>query len=271
MNFVVLGNICIDKNNFEGKLYEKAGGSPVFISNFLKKQGEKLTIISSYGPGFLQYKNGFNLYPSEPNITHTLVYENTVLDGKRTQRAKFFENYKTVEVDSNAAKVLKNADCLFFTPLLPSFEVNYLVKVIRNLNSNCLKILLPQGYFRDFDNEKNVIFREFKEADKVLPLFDFAVLSNEDYPNMEELSKLWSEKFGIKIIITKGELGACLVENGAVENFPTTLVKKESIKDTIGAGDTFAAAFGFELLKNKKLSGAINFANKAAKEKILNF
>lgn len=269
MNFVVLGDVCIDKNSIEGKFYKKAGGPPVFISQFLEKQGQSVTVISSYGKDFEPYKESLSLYPKGPNLERTLAYENIVINEERTQKCHYYKQDLLVKADNKMSSILATANCVFVAPLTPFLSYEYLKEVVDKINKKTLLILLPQGYFRNFDNNDNVTIRKFKEADKIIPLFDFMILSSEDFPDIEKLSKNWTQKFKTKIIITKAQLGADLISNGRIENFSTQKVEKEKIKDSTGAGDIFTAAFGYHFLKNKVLNKSIQFANIMARKRVV--
>lgn len=270
MNTVVLGNVCIDKNSSEKTTYKAAGGPAVFINSLLnKKKDASLTIVSSYGKDFLPYKKELNLYPSEPNVLSTLVYENIIKNGKRTQKCHFYKDAFPPVIDKNAENIIKKADILFIAPLIPYFPPDYVKKIVNQTSKNCLKILLPQGYFRDFDAKDNVVFRQFKEAEEILPLVDIVIVSNEDYPNIEKQSFSWSNKHGTTFIITKAQKGAIIINKNKKIIVSTTPVPDRQIVDSIGAGDIFAAAFGYNYFKTKDLLKSVNLANQAAREKLL--
>ncbi|OGH10689.1 MAG: hypothetical protein A3B38_04375 [Candidatus Levybacteria bacterium RIFCSPLOWO2_01_FULL_36_13] len=270
MNIVVLGNVCIDKNNIEKTFYKKAGGPATFMSLFFNKvKDTKCTTIASYGADFLPYKQGLNLYPGSPNLGNTLVYENTIINGKRSQKCRFYKENITPEIDKNAENVLKNADVLFIAPLIPYFSPEYVKNVVKITSKNCLKILLPQGYFRDFDNSNNVVFKEFKKEREILPLIDIVIVSDEDYPNIENLTLEWSKKYGTTFLITKAQKGAIIISTEVKKTVPTNPIPSKEIVDSIGAGDIFAAAFGYHYFKTKDLEKSVDYANQIAKQKIL--
>lgn len=270
MNIVVLGNVCIDKNNIEKTFYEKAGGPPAFMSLFFNKiKDASFTTIASYGQDFLPYKNSLNLYPLKPNASNTLVYENTIKNGERSQKCYFYKDAFPPVIDKGMTNIIKNSDVLFIAPLIPYFSPDYIKKAVSLASKDCLKILLPQGYFREFDDSDNVIFREFKEADGLLPLFDFVILSSDDYPNIEKLSSSWSKKSGTTFIITKAEKVAIIINKNERVVVPTNPIPLEDVVDSIGAGDIFSASFGYNYFKNKDLVKSARLANKAARKRLL--
>jgi len=270
MNLVVLGNVCIDKNSAEKAQYKAAGGPATFMSLFFKQTKDTLfTTIASYGNSFLPYKNGLNLYPLRPNVANTLVYENTIKNGKRSQKSHFYKDALPPEISKDVANIIKNVDVLFIAPLIPYFSPDYIKKVADLTRKDCLKILLPQGYFRQFDRKQNVVFRKFKEAEKILPLVDFVILSSEDYPNIEKLSLEWYNKYSTTFIITKAEKGAMIINKNGRVIVSTNPIPLEEIVDSIGAGDTFSASFGYYYFKNKDLVKSVELANQTAGENLL--
>jgi len=270
MNLVALGNVCIDKNKIEKSLYKSAGGPPKFMSLFFSKvKDASFGIIASYGADFLPYKKGLNLYPLRPNASNTLVYENIIKNRKRTQKCHFYKEALPPVIDKNITNIIRKSDVLFITPLIPHFPVEYIKKAVKIVGKNCLKMLLPQGYFRQFDANGNVLFREFKEAEVILPLVDIVILSDQDYPNIEKLALEWSNKYGTTFIITKAHKGATVINKNRRSIIKVKPIPAKQIFDSIGAGDVFAAAFGYYYFKNKDLLKSVKLANQAAREKLI--
>jgi sugar/nucleoside kinase (ribokinase family) len=270
MNFVVLGNVCIDHNRTNDISYEAAGGPPTFLSLFLNQTKDALlTTISSYGSDFLLFKNSLNLYPLSPNTASTLVYENTMAHGKRSQKCYFYKEALPPEINQDMTKIIKEADVLFITPLIPYFSPEYIKNVAELTSKDCLKIFLPQGYFRQFDENDNVVFREFEEADEILPLVDFVILSNEDYPNIENLSFKWNKKYNTTFIVTEAEKGAVIIAKNDKILVSTNSIPFEEIVDSIGAGEIFTASFAYNYFKNKDIERSVKLANESAREKLL--
>lgn len=269
MKIVILGNICLDHN--EGKVsYTAAGGPATFMSDFFNKTKDvNSTVISSYGKDFLPYKKELNLYPLIPNVAKTIVYENIEKNGKRSQKCHFYKDNPPPRINPDIKRALKAADILFITPLIPNFSFDYLRKVTEEANKNCIKILLPQGYFRKFSGNGDVLFREFKEAENILPLVDILILSLEDYPNMEMLSLQWVKKYGITILITKAGKGASIINKNGVIQVPTVSIPENEIVDSVGAGDIFSASFGYFYFGNRDYDKSVKMANKTAREKLL--
>jgi len=270
VNLTVLGNICIDHNRADGNLYEAAGGPPTFLSLFLNQTKKTLlTTIASYGPDFLPFKNNYNLYPLNPNTTNTLGYENITIQGKRSQKCHFYKNALPPEISQDMTKILSTTDVLFIAPLVPYFSPQYINSIVELTPKDCLKILLPQGYFRQFDEDDNVIFRKFEEADALLPLSDFVILSSEDYPDIEDLALAWSKQYATTFILTEAERGAIIINKNGKVAIPTIPIPFAEIVDAVGAGEVFTASFAYNYFKIKDLEKSVRQANASAREKLL--
>lgn len=269
MKFVIFGDVCIDKNSVEGAEYTSFGGPAMYMNMVLSKMDDAdVSIISNYGNDFVEHKTDIKFIPQEPNLENSLQYQNIVTNGKRRQLAHNHE-YNAIDVDeSEIEDVVSSADLLIFAPLVPNYSPEYVQTILGFAKDKTTKIVLPQGYFRQFDEDGNVSFREFVEMDEIFPMFDFAIMSDEDYPQIVELAKKWSTKYNTDFIITKGAEGADLhygvewMHDDHVINIPTENVT--DVVDSTGSGDTFSASFSYMYAKTKDAAKSIAFANKIA-------
>ncbi|MFH1657360.1 MAG: PfkB family carbohydrate kinase [bacterium] len=263
MKAVIVGHLCIDHNISENSTYTAAGGSAVFIDKIFRRfKNWQTTVIAPYGEDFFYVEN-FNLYPSRPTGRQTLVYENISKKNSRSQKALHCDSAKPVEIDKRAKEIIAEADILFITPLLPNFPPPYIENISE---TKALKILLPQGYFREINGQNNVIVRKFSEAEKILPLVDVVIVSNQDYPQMEELARQWVIGNNLTVIVTLAEKGALILNKEGESLVPTTPVPAEEIVDSIGSGDIFSAAFAYNYFQTKNLEAAVRFANELARQ-----
>lgn len=266
MKFTILGNVCIDHNKSEKIFYKAAGGPITFMSIVLKQLPDSyVKAISSYGSDFI-YKKNLSLYPYKPNVKKTLLYENIIKNGKRTQKCYFYQDNLPVRIDKHIRNIVLNTDVLFITPLLPNYSPSYLKKLTGCTQKSCLKILLPQGYFRKFNKIGEVKFRGFAEANLVLPLIDIVILSYEDCPDIEEVSFRWVKKFEVTVIITRAEKGAIIISKGGKNVVTTKPVPRKNIVDSVGAGDIFGAGFGYYYLQTKDFIKSVKLANMIARQ-----
>lgn len=270
MNFTIIGEVCIDNNEVEGAKYEFPGGPSLYVPLAIKNFPEiNIQIINNYGADLLPFNLPAQKYfvSKEPNIEKTLRYRNIVKDNKRTQYAENYKNEKFNIDEETMNKVLSESDVVFFATLTPYYSAEYVKSLMSKVKKDAVKIFLPQGYFRKFDENGLKLFREFEE-EELIGLFDFLILSDEDYPNVLELSKAWANQYKNNIIVTRGKDGADVyygVEwfNESQEiNIPTKPV--DNIKDSTGSGEIFSGSFGYMFTKTRDTLKSINFANKIA-------
>jgi len=238
MNITIVGHVCIDHNESENSSYSTAGSPAVFMNRIFKQLPDCfVSIIAPYGKDFLQYSHGLNLFPKNPTSDVTLVYENISTRNVRTQKAHNTIQAVPPQLDVEMQKILQNSDVILISPQSPAFSSEYLKQAFAYTSEKSIKILSPQGYFRNFDREDNVVVREFVEADEILPLIDVMIVSIEDHSNIMNLAKKWPDP-----------------------------VPKEKIIDSVGSGDIFSAAFAYDHFLYKDLKKALDFANNIARQ-----
>ncbi|MEI7579198.1 MAG: PfkB family carbohydrate kinase [bacterium] len=265
MKITILGHVCIDKNTSEHATYVTAGSPAIFMSKILKQLPEnQVKILAPYGSDFLQYYSGQEIYPEVPVNKQTLIYENITKNSKREQKAWNRELALPITIDQNCRNFLTTTDLIFITPLLPNFSATYLSQTLANLPKQSLKVLLPQGYYRDFD--QNVITRDFQEAADILPLMDLVIVSEQDHPQMLETARQWVNEFKIIVVITLGEKGALILTQSEELLIPAQVVPENEIVDSVGSGDIFSVGFAFRYLQTKSLREAGRFANALARQ-----
>lgn len=265
MNILIFGHVCIDQNKSENSDYVYWGSPAMFMHKiFGHISDSSVSIASNYGNDYVEYLKSVDIHPSKPSGKKTLVYQNVSREGKRTQKALFREYSSPVALDEKLKKRIREADVIVFAPILPNYDSLHIEEVMKNSKDDCLKVLLPQGYFREFDEDDNVIFRDFSEADSILNHFDLMTLSEDDYPDVEKLSKKWAKKHNVDIVVTKGQKGALLITQNGNTLIPTTPIPEEEIVDSVGSGDTFSAALIHHFQESKNLIQAVLFAHEVA-------
>jgi sugar/nucleoside kinase (ribokinase family) len=267
MNICIIGTVCIDNNVSENSSYTSAGSPAMYMSKIFKQLGGcDINIITSYGQDFVQYLNGVNILPPQPNTSKTMVYENVSNAGLRTQKSYNRENAFEVDLDDSIIKALRQADIVFFAPLLPMYSRKYVESVISYLQDTALKVILPQGFYRNFDFENNVLVREFVEAKEILPLMDIAVVSEQDSPTMLVEAKDWALSMNVIPIVTLGAKGAVALKGREEIMLPADAVPESEIVDSVGSGEIFTAAFTYKYKQSGNLETAGKFANAVARQ-----
>ena len=270
MKNVIFGHVCIDKNTSEHTSYIAAGSPAMFIQRIFAQFPKcTTTIIAPYGKDFLPYSKNINLFPAKPNSKKTLVYENISKNGKRIQRAYNRANAQPIKIDDNIKNILSQSDIVFIAPLLPNLSKKYFSKIKSSVRKKSLIVLLPQGFYRNFDKQDNVIVREFKEADEVLQYVDIVIVSDQDCPKMISVCKKWSKNNqNLITVVTRGKKGVTIIKNNKKLNVPSLPVAEKDVVDSVGAGDTFSAAFAYQFKKTDNIFEAGKFANSIARQKL---
>jgi len=265
IEILIIGHICIDHNTSEKSSYISAGGSAIFINKIFNQFKDcKTTVIASYGKDFLPYLNKIKIFPARSMYNHTLIYKNIIKNELRVQKTLYRKNASPIKIKNKVGNIIKQADILFIAPLLPNFSPKYIQQIVSFTKKKSVKILLPQGYFRNFNSQNNVTKREFLEANKVLPLLNFIIVSEEDFPQMRKVGHAWVRKNNNTVIITLGKKGALIINKNKEINIPTIPVAANKIVDSIGSGDIFSAGFAYKYMKTKNIKTAVKFANKLA-------
>lgn len=265
MNIHILGHVCIDKNVSEHATYTGAGSPAVFMAHIYKKfPGISPHIIAPYGSNFLPYCKDLQIYPAQSIGGTTLLYENISHGNVRTQKAHHRESAKPLPFTEELNNTLSKANILFFAPLTPDYSVAYVKDVMQSLRKDTLKIFLPQGYYRSFDEEDRVIERDFIEAEELIPLFDFVIVSDEDHRDIIKSAMDWSRN--TQVIMTQGDKGAQYFSQSTSFTATVDPVNPKDIIDSVGSGDIFSASFGYKYYLTKDVKKSLEFANDIARQ-----
>jgi sugar/nucleoside kinase (ribokinase family) len=266
MNVEIVGHVCIDRNTTEHGFFTGAGSPAMFMEPMFRLLSGRVTIVSSYGADFLPYRRGVSMYPPEPNIGETMVYENDTTGEKRTQKCFHYEEAQPVDLDLQLIEIIKGADVICFAPLAPNYSAAYIRKTLQYKKEGAKVVLLPQGYFRQFDEENNVYVREFEEAEDILPLMDVVIVSDQDHEGMAGIAAEWNRRFGCIVVMTEAEKGARVFDHGAQTEVPTVPVPVRDIVSSVGAGDRFSAGFSYSFSQAGDPLQAARIGNSLARQ-----
>ncbi|MDF2963071.1 MAG: ribokinase [Paenibacillus sp.] len=100
---------------------------------------------------------------------------------------------------------------------------------------------------------------------------ELALLSGRsiaDEPELEQAIREWEQKYGNKLIVTRGKEGCSFLMDNRLITVPAIQVKAV---DTTGAGDTFNAALSYSLASGKSVEEAAGFAVRAAALSVTKF
>lgn len=264
----ILGHVCIDRNESESLQYESWGSAAMYMARYFSNDDTLQTsIIATWGKDFAQYSDGLDLYPLLPSAGESMVYENISVGGKRTQRC-FNADTPNPELDDEALTVLGSSDIFILAPLTPSFNSEYIDKAMKSLGQDCLKVLLPQGYFRAISSDGTVTPQEFADSQKFVEKFDVVIFSEDDHPHAMDLAEEWS--YFTAVVMTLGPEGSMIVQAGEREVVAVEEpVPEDKIVDSVGCGDTFSAALTRSYHTEKDIHYAVMMGNQAARQKLL--
>jgi ribokinase len=150
-----------------------------------------------------------------------------------------------------AAPVLTAADVVLLQLELPIEAVREAARVAAD--ADALVVLNPAPAVDHLDGFAGLV-------DVLVPNEGEATrLTGEEDP--ATAARALHERFGCAVVVTVGEQGAWVVENGQVEQVPAHAV--EAV-DTVGAGDAFCGALGARLAGGDRLPDAVRYATAAA-------
>lgn len=259
---VILGHVCIDENTIEGRFYRSWGSPAMYVAAYYAREyGVKTHIISEYGADFTEYIRDFTLMAIEPKGDDTLIYNNNIENGHRTQFCPNPEDSLPVQLDEVMTKLIACADIFIVAPDIPNYADVYMREAISYTKRGCKKILMPQGLLREIDG--TLVSRGVLKNPDIVSPFDVTIISDEDIDSAVETAKLWSEKYtNTAIIVTRAKNGAALLKNGNTINIPTEHPLNDSeIINPVGAGDMFSAEVAMKLFEGLSMEKSIQSAH----------
>jgi bifunctional ADP-heptose synthase (sugar kinase/adenylyltransferase) len=130
--------------------------------------------------------------------------------------------------------------------LIPDFDV----VIVSDYN----KGFITEETFIDIGKKSKLMFVDTKRilSQKIIDVCDFIKLNQQEYINNKKIVDENLEKF----VITLGSEGAQYLQT----KYPSP--KPQETIDVSGAGDTFIASLTIKYLETKKITEAIDFANK---------
>lgn len=260
-NIVLAGHVCIDRNKIDGVPVTKWGSSVMYMARLLStKYDVEALAIAPYGEDFV-YKDEVSLL-NAAQTWPTMIYENILNNGHRVQYCHNYQHSALPQLENNITEALQAASIFVLAPLAPTINVDQVTQYVKQLPSDCLKVLLPQGYMRNFDSSDLVSKRQFIEAAQLLPLFDVVVASDEDCDNALDQAKEWSIfNSQAKIVITQAGNGATFFAGQQSQQVPTVEILPKDIINPVGCGDMFSAQLMLSLSQGLDISSAVSVAN----------
>lgn len=244
-----------------------AGGAPMNVAHHLQNFEIDATMISQVGDddlgkkllNFLN-KNGINTEFVQINLAFSTGVVNVKLDakGSPTYDIVMPVAWDYINIDEKKIEAVRSADALVFGSLACRSE--------RSMQT--LLELADAAKFCVLDVNLRTPFYSQDLIEKLLGKADLIKLSDEELEiigawymdDVEEKKALdyLTAKFNLKtVILTKGSEGAlCLQEGKLYEQASFSI----TVKDTIGSGDSFLAAFLSKKFKGENPNECLKFA-----------
>lgn len=245
------------------------GGAPYNVAYHLKRLGEDVSFISSVGDDRLGDEALKRVRNSGLSIDHIQVdgrlptgFVEVILgdDGVPDYDIKMPVAWDEIALTGDSKQVINRADALIFGTLAQRSDTSR--KTIQWIeNSKGIKIL--DLNFRYPYVDKDIVKQSMKLAD--------IVKLNEDELNdlkswytltddTKKSLKYIADQFSLNTIcLTRGSIGAVLWNDGEFSEFDGYQV---NVRDTVGSGDAFLAAFISGYLKNIDLREVIDYSNR---------
>jgi 1D-myo-inositol 3-kinase len=228
-DFVVVGHVCQDLLPNGGL---NLGGSVSYAATTALRLGYQVGVVTSAGPDLdvSQALPGAEVVCTP--AASTTLFENIYLDGGRKQ---FLHRRADVITCAQIPSPWHRAPMAY----LGSIDQEIDESVFHCFAQNVLVGVMPQGFFRRWDERGQVHFTEWKPSEAVLRRVNLLVISELDVPKPLELVRDWG-RFVDTIVVTHAERGATVYRAGESCHYPARPTRQV---DPTGAGDVFAAAF----------------------------
>ena len=251
IDILTIGNLTEDINIINNNVYKSIGGTSFYAYKVAEKLGYDLRIITEISDK-LNVSKKINLKKiiSQNTQLHT-IFENTYLDGKRSQ--KVLNKPGKIKL-KNISKKLENIDpkIIFYCPILNELDSSFF-----NLFNRSIKICNLQGFMRKTVNQSIQIKKNLPNIN--FKIFDAVILSEID-TNFENALKISS--YSKIVCYTMGKKGVKIIIDNEIIAFKTLNVINN---DETGAGDVWGTSFIiFYYLMKKDLNESVSLSNISA-------
>ena len=251
IDILTIGNLTEDINIINNNVYKSIGGTSFYAYKVAEKLGYDLRIITEISDKLnVSKKINPKKIISQNTQLHT-IFENTYLDGKRSQ--KVLNKPGKIKL-KNISKKLENIDpkIIFYCPILNELDSSFL-----NLFNKSIKICNLQGFMRKTVNQSIQIKKNLPNIN--FKIFDAVILSEID-TNFENALKISS--YSKIVCYTMGKKGVKIIIDNEIIAFKTLNVINN---DETGAGDVWGTSFIiFYYLMKKDLNESVSLSNISA-------
>ncbi|MFQ5997821.1 MAG: carbohydrate kinase family protein [Candidatus Bathyarchaeia archaeon] len=239
---LVVGHVSIDRVRTRNGEHTQLGGAALYAAMGAKVLTDNVRIITSVGKDF---KHINFLYSNFPNSLVRQVKSPTTFFGitydEKLARAKYDE------FRLGAGAVIRSSDIptnwltgnelLHVAPMHPEKTKSLVTRVRKLSPSTYISVNSNLGYLSSSRNRKTL--------NEVSELVDLFILNDQEAVTLSQAGSLSKAVFGLRAkraVITLGELGAIIVEDGKSQMIPALGALTVKATDTTGAGDTWCGA-----------------------------
>jgi sugar/nucleoside kinase (ribokinase family) len=247
VDYLAIGHVAHDLTP-EGP---RLGGTAAYSALTAQALGLRVGIVTAYGPetSLAPLVDIPVIAIESPNST---TFENIYTPSGRIQ----YLRGQATRIDFNSVpEVWRRAPIIHLGPIASEVDA-----VLPDSFSPALLGLTPQGWMRQWDSQGRVSRSEWQDANAALARADAVVISREDVNGDDQLIEHMAHQTRV-LVVTESAAGAVLYWHGDRRRFPAPKVTEV---DATGAGDVFAAAFFYRLLKTRDPWEATRFATRLA-------
>jgi fructokinase len=247
---------------------ELPGGAPMNVAVHLNLYKVKTAIVSRVGEdpygerlfSFLRNKNVSSRLVQKDKTVPTGMVKVHLSEGKNaTYDIVFPAAWDFIEIDDNIIHSVKNSKIFVFGSLAARSEVSRknLFKLIEVAQTKIFDVNLRTPHFSsqivlDLIQRSSIVKLNEDE------LYNVGEWLGKKEATIEEACKLIEEHFQPElIVVTLGSKGAMTYKKGEADYHRSYDV---IVKDTVGSGDAFLAAYIFKFLQNASTREALSFA-----------
>ena len=229
------------------------GGSVSYAATTALRMGCRVGVITSTGPELDLNQALPDVQIVRRDSAVTTEFENIYHDGVRTQ---YIHQRAEVIRCCDIPTSWRSAPMVY----LGSIDREIEPEVFACFSDESLVCVMPQGFFRRWDDTGLISFTEWSPPEALLRRINLLVLSELDVPDPDALVRDWRHLVEI-LVITQAERGATVYQGNEQCHYAARPAPEV---DLTGAGDVFAAAFLFYLDETGDPCQAAEFANVAA-------
>lgn len=248
--------------------HEKIGGAPLNVALRLKSFNNNVSVISSVGQDILGKKledylnnNGLATEYLQIHNSQPTGKVNVTLDsqGVASYEIKQPVAWDFIEINEANINLVKNSEVFIYGSLVARNEIS----------KHTLFGLLNHASFKVFDVNLRPPFYSLDLLKALMKQADFIKFNEEEidliikglnatYSSIEENMAFLSKTFNAShLCVTKGDKGAVLLMNDQFYYNDGYII---TVKDTVGAGDSFLASLLYKITQNSKPQAALDFA-----------